>query len=143
MLLCWIHVLEPAIFAWSPCVPYSQSLSCVWLFATHWTAALQAPLSTEFTRQESWNRLPSPTPEDLPDTGIKPMSSLLAGNYWPQGQLGSLLYTLPCHLHTVAILPFPFQFWYILFLFLVWLLRLGLPILCWLEVVTVGILVLF
>ena len=43
----------------------------------------------------------------------------------------------------MAILPLPFQFRYILFLFLVWLLWLGFPILCWIEVVRVGILVLF
>ena len=33
----------------------------------------QAPLSTEFSRQEHWGGLPFPTPEDLPDSGIKPM----------------------------------------------------------------------
>ena len=37
----------------------------------------------------------------------------------------------------------PFQFGCLLFLFLVWLLWLGLPILCWIEVVKAGILVLF
>ena len=36
---------------------------------------------------------------------------------------------------------FPFWFKHILFLFIVWLLWLGLPILCWIEVVRVGILV--
>ena len=30
-------------------------LGCVWLFATPWTAAHQAPLSKEFYRQEYWN----------------------------------------------------------------------------------------
>ena len=34
----------------------------------------QAPLSMEFSRQEYWNRLPFPSPEDLPDPGIEPMS---------------------------------------------------------------------
>ena len=34
----------------------------------------QAPLSTEFFRQESWSRLTFPTPEDLPDPGIEPVS---------------------------------------------------------------------
>ena len=41
----------------------------------------------------------------------------------------------------MAILPLPFLFGYILFLFLVWLLWLGLTILCWREVMRVGILV--
>ena len=34
----------------------------------------QAPLSTGFSRQEDWSGLPCPPPEDLPYTGIKPMS---------------------------------------------------------------------
>ena len=49
-------------------------LSCfspVWVFATLWTIALQAPLSVGFSRQEYWSRLPCP-PGDLPDPGIKP-----------------------------------------------------------------------
>ena len=41
----------------------------------------------------------------------------------------------------MTVLPLPYQFEYLLFL--VWLLWLGLPILCWREVVRVGILVLF
>ena len=40
------------------------------LFATLWTVAHKAPLSMEFSRQEYWNGLPFPTPEDLPDPGI-------------------------------------------------------------------------
>ena len=32
----------------------------------------QAPLSTEFSRQEYWNGLPFPTPGDLPDPGNEP-----------------------------------------------------------------------
>ena len=34
----------------------------VWLFATPWTVACQAHLSTEFSRQEHWNRLLFPPP---------------------------------------------------------------------------------
>ena len=41
---------------------------------TPWTVAHQAPLSTEFSRQEYWSGLPFPPPEDLPDPGIKPLS---------------------------------------------------------------------
>ena len=37
-------------------------LSHVQLFATPWTVAHQAPLSTGFSRQESWNGLPFPSP---------------------------------------------------------------------------------
>ena len=49
-------------------------LSCVQLFATPWTVAHQAPLSMEFFRQEYWSGLPFPSPGDLPDPGIEPMS---------------------------------------------------------------------
>ena len=43
----------------------------------------------------------------------------------------------------MTVLPLPFQFGYLLLIFLVWLLRLGLPNLCWIEVVRVGIFVMF
>ena len=54
-----------------------QSLSCVRLFATLWTVALQAPLSMEFPRQEYCSGLPFPPPGDLPNPGIKPGSPAL------------------------------------------------------------------
>ena len=40
-----------------------KSLSRVWLFATPWTAAYQAPPSMGFSRQEYWSRVPSPSPK--------------------------------------------------------------------------------
>ena len=51
-----------------------KSLSHVRLFATPWAVAYQAPLSTEFSRQEDWSRLPFPSPEDLPNLRNKPGS---------------------------------------------------------------------
>ena len=36
-----------------------------------WTAALQAPLSMAFSRQEYWSGLPFPSAGDLPDPGIE------------------------------------------------------------------------
>ena len=39
-----------------------KSLSCVWLSATPWTAAHQAPLSIGFSRQEYWSGVPLPSP---------------------------------------------------------------------------------
>ena len=38
-----------------------KSLSCVWLFATPWTSAYQAPLPMGFSRQEFWSGLPLPS----------------------------------------------------------------------------------
>ena len=49
-------------------------LSRVCLFATPWTVAHQAPLSTEFSRQECWSGLPFPSPRDFSDSGIERMS---------------------------------------------------------------------
>ena len=57
----------------------------VQLFVTLWTVAFQAPLSMGFSRQEYWSGLPFPSPGDLPDTGIKPvslMSSALEGGFF-------------------------------------------------------------
>ena len=47
--------------------------SCVWLFATLWTVARQAPLSMEFSRQEYWSELPCPPPGDLSYPWIEPV----------------------------------------------------------------------
>ena len=45
--------------------------------ATLWIVAYQAPLSTEFPRQEYWSGLPCSSPGDLPDPGIEPGSPAL------------------------------------------------------------------
>ena len=42
--------------------------------AFHVSAALQAPLSMGFSRQEYWSGLPCPPPGDLPNPGIQPKS---------------------------------------------------------------------
>ena len=54
--------------------------------ATLPTVARQAPLSTGFSRQEYWGGLPFPSPGDLPNPGIEPMSLMspeLAGGFFP------------------------------------------------------------
>ena len=43
-------------------------------FATLWTVACQAPLSMGFSSEEYWSGLPFPTPGDLPNIGIEPLS---------------------------------------------------------------------
>ena len=45
--------------------------------AIPWTAARQAPLSMGLSQQEYWSALSFPSPGDLPDPGIKPMSPTL------------------------------------------------------------------
>ena len=39
-------------------------------------------MSMGFPRQEYWRRLPFPSPGDLPDPGIEPASSALAGGFF-------------------------------------------------------------
>ena len=69
-------------------------LSCfsrVRLFVTQWTVAHQAPLSMEYSRQEYWSGLPFPSPEDLLDLGVKPISfgfPELAGRFFTAEPLG-------------------------------------------------------
>ena len=46
------------------------------------TLAHQAPLSMGFSRQEQWSGLPFPSPGDLPNTGIEPVSPTLAGRFF-------------------------------------------------------------
>ena len=55
----------------------AKSFSRVQLFVTPLTIACQAPLFMGFSRQEYWSGLPSPSPEDLPDPGIK-LTSLIS-----------------------------------------------------------------
>ena len=47
--------------------------SCLTL-ETQWIIAHQAPLSIEFSRQENLSGLPFPSPENLPDPGIEPVT---------------------------------------------------------------------
>ena len=59
--------------------------SGVRLFANPRTAARQAPTSVGFSRQEYWSGLPFPSPGDLPNPGIEPVSLLspaLAGGFF-------------------------------------------------------------
>ena len=43
-------------------------------FVTPWTVLHQVPLSVEFSRREYWSGFPFPSPRNLPDPGIEPMS---------------------------------------------------------------------
>ena len=66
-------------------------------FATLSTMARQAPLSMGFPRQEYWSGLPFPSPEDLPDPEIEPLSPV-----FPELQVDSL------HTEPSGIGPTPF-----------------------------------
>ena len=64
------------------------SLSCGQLFCNPRTVACQAPQSMGFPRQECWSGLPSSSPGDLPDPGIKRASPALAGGFFTTEPLG-------------------------------------------------------
>ena len=50
--------------------PHSSTLA----WKIPWTMARQEPLSMEFSRKEYWSGLPFPSPGDLPNPGIEPVS---------------------------------------------------------------------
>ena len=66
-----------------------KSLSHVWLFATLWAVAYQAPQSMELSMQEYWSGLPFPSPGDLPNPGIEPGSSTLQADALPSESPGN------------------------------------------------------
>ena len=55
-------------------VPGTCMPSGSWPSVTPWSVARQAPLSMGLPRQEYWSGLPFPSPGDLPDPGMEPMS---------------------------------------------------------------------
>ena len=65
-------------------------LSHIWLFATPWIVARQAPLSMRFSKQEYWSGLPFPSPGYLPNPGIEPRSPALQADALPSEPPGKL-----------------------------------------------------
>ena len=75
----------PELVQWGPVTTGSCVVSCIQLFATPWTIAHQVPLSMGFPRLEYWSKLPFPSPGDLPDPRIEPVSLMppvLAGRFF-------------------------------------------------------------
>ena len=64
----WIYLCEAL------CDCKNLSFPFVWIFATPWTVAQQAPLSMGFPRQEYWSGGPRSPPWVFPHPGIKPAS---------------------------------------------------------------------
>ena len=73
-ITCTLYIdLHACVLSW---------FSCVQFCATLWNMARQASLSTGFSRQEYWSRLPFPPPGDLSELGIEPVSPSLAGGFF-------------------------------------------------------------
>ena len=87
------------------CCALLNHFSGVWLFATLWTVARQAPLSTGFSKQGYWSGLPGPPPGNLPDPVIEPISLTSPIGRW-------VLYQ-QCHLGS-PLLPYPIinSYWF-------------------------------
>ena len=74
--------------------------SCIQLFVTPMTVAVEMSLSMGFSRNEYWSKLPFPTPEGLTDPGTQPASlacPALAGGFFTMaspGKFGALSFNL-------------------------------------------------
>ena len=85
-----VCIVKAVVF---PVVMYGCECMCVnfshvRVFVTPWTIAHKAPLSMEFSKQEYWSELPFPSPEDLPNPGIKPISPALTGRFFTDVKVG-------------------------------------------------------
>ena len=69
----WVAISFSNAWKWKVKV---KSFSHVWLLATPWTAAYQAPPSMGFSRQEYWSGVPWPFPESR---------SVVSNSFWLHG----------------------------------------------------------
>ena len=67
----WVAISFSNAWKWKVKV---KSLSCVWLLATPWTAAYQAPPSMGFSKLEYWSGVPLPSPRTIRNLLYKPIS---------------------------------------------------------------------
>ena len=111
-ITCIICIYNLCIYLWHLCVLYNirykekliqyfylsyfiigmyvYVLSLIWLFATPWTVAHQAPLSMEFSGQEYWSRLSFPSPGSL----FRPtLSTELTGGFFTTWESLLILYS--------------------------------------------------
>ena len=70
---------------------------------TQLSIVFQAPLSMGFPRQESWSGLPFPSPGDLPDPGIDPMSLALQDDSLPLSSREAIL-AVACQIYQNEVL---------------------------------------
>ena len=81
--------------------------SRVWLFATLWAVALQAPLSMGLSLQKFWSGLPFPSQGDLPDPGIEPRPPALQADSLPsEPPPYACIFAFLCSVFTSALFQF-------------------------------------
>ena len=90
----WVAIFFSSAWKWKVKV---KPLSCVWLLATPWTAAYQAPPSMQFSRQEYWSGVPLPslvyhTNDEISEKEIKEVikKNKIFRNKFVQGGEGSV-----------------------------------------------------
>ena len=93
---CWCLVVKSCMTLVIPCT------------ITH-----QAPLSMGFPRQEYWSGLPFLSPEDLPDPGIEPASSVWQADSLPLSHLGNPMKFLYIYIYS---LPKNWEWWELCFI---------------------------
>ena len=72
--LCFYGLSTICVYVCVCVCAHIHTLNHVLHFATPWTAACQAPLSVEFSRQKYWSGSPFPPLGDLSDPGTEPTS---------------------------------------------------------------------
>ena len=96
----WVAISFSNAWKWKVKV---KSLSCIWLLATPWTAAYQAPLPMWFSRQEYWSGVPLPSPTspwDLPNPRTELRSPALQADSLQSEPVGKPhLYNRHTHIH--------------------------------------------
>ena len=95
----------------------AQSLSYIGLLTIPCTVACQAPLSTEFSRQEYWSGLSFLAPRDLPTQGRiqlqSPVSPALAGKFFTTAPPGKAILTIyRPYIFCTASLSWFFKIWH-------------------------------
>ena len=64
----WVAIAFSNAWKWKVKV---KSLSCVWLLASPWISAYQAPPPMGFSRQEYWSGVPLPSPKEQYEGPLK------------------------------------------------------------------------
>ena len=80
--ITYIHNIQTILSLYVKILCECSVFSCIWLFVISWIVACQIPLCMGFSRQECWSGLLFPSPEDLPNPGIRPLSPPLAGTFF-------------------------------------------------------------
>ena len=92
----WVAISFSSAWKWKVKV---KSLSHVRLFVTPWTAAYQAPLSIEFSRQEYWSEVPLPSPRMVLGERRKKLEMKVDWDFGATAEInigGSFAYTRGC-----------------------------------------------